>query len=77
VMKRSKSFAGQRIDGATFDVGCFTARGSRNSLVVDLTASLRRPIPVRAIGPKGGVRSMLHSMFPQFQGLFCLTKIEL
>jgi hypothetical protein len=76
VMERSKSFASHRIDGATFDVGCFTARGSRNSLVVDLTANLRRPIPVWAIGPKGGVRSMLRSMFPQFQGLFRLTKIE-
>jgi hypothetical protein len=77
MMERSKSFAGHRIDGATFNVGRFTARGSRNSLVVDLTASLRWPILVRAIGPKGGIRSMLRSMFPQFQGLFRLTKIEL
>jgi hypothetical protein len=76
-MERSKSFAGHRIDEVTFDVGYFTARSSGNSLVVDVTASLRRPIPVRAIGPKGGVGSMLRSMFPQFQGLFRLTKIEL
>jgi hypothetical protein len=45
-MERSKSFAGHRIDKVTFDVGCFTASGSGNSLVVDITSSLRRPIPV-------------------------------
>jgi hypothetical protein len=76
-MEKSKSFAGHRIDEVTFDVSCFTARGSGNSLFVDVTASLRRPILVRAIGPKGGVGSMLRSMFTQFQGLFLLTKIEM
>jgi hypothetical protein len=42
----------------------------------NVIASPGRPIPVRAIGPKGGVGSMLRLMFTQFQGLFLLTNVR-
>jgi hypothetical protein len=77
MMKRSQSFTGHRIHKATFGIRRFTDRGSEDSLVISISARLRRPVPVGSVGPKGCIRSMGRPVLTKLQGLFRLSKIEL
>jgi hypothetical protein len=73
----SEGLASDRISVPTFDVDRFASRGSGNSLIIVVSSSLRRPVPIGPIGSKGGVWSMDSLMLAQFQGLFRLAKINL
>jgi hypothetical protein len=58
VPQRSEGLASDKIRVPTFVVDSFASRGSGDSLIIVVGSSLRRPVPIRPIRSKGGVRSV-------------------
>jgi hypothetical protein len=77
VQQRSEGLTGDWIHVATFDVSCVASRGSGDSLIAFISASLWWPISIGPIRSKSGVRSMDCLMLVQLQCLFFLAKIKL
>jgi hypothetical protein len=77
MLQRSKGFTSNRILMLPFGTGRFTNWGSRDNGLTFISTGLRRPVPVGPVRSKGCLRSMRRLVFPKFQGLFHLAKIEL